>query len=306
MKGPLRVTDMIVWHAGVGMGLYGVSALRQNVDHHHRMPKFFKKDDLNIPDVQQRLHWDAEWAKRAGNPASYDYGRMREVWLIHLCTDWMGDDAWLWKLDCQFRKFNYVGDTHWMKRHGHPQVPRRGRPPRRRPRDRGRQPARRRHHPRPRHDPAAVPRARSGAPARGPRWRHHLPGDPRRPRPALRRARRRLTRRTTPCRPDPPSRSRSAPSRDIVDHARTAAELGYERVFVFDSPALYGDIWVALARIAEAVPDIGLATGVAVTSCATRSSRRRPSPPSRTSPPVASGPTSAPASPPATPWASGA
>jgi len=44
-----------------------------------------------------------------------DYGRMREVWLIHLCTDWMGDDAWLWKLDCEFRKFNYVGDTHWMR-----------------------------------------------------------------------------------------------------------------------------------------------------------------------------------------------
>jgi 5,10-methylenetetrahydromethanopterin reductase len=57
-----------------------------------------------------------------------------------------------------------------------------------------------------------------------------------------------------------------APSHDIVDHARAAAELGYERVFVFDSPALYGDIWVALARIAEAVPGIGLATGVAVTS----------------------------------------
>ncbi|MGZ4756096.1 MAG: hypothetical protein ACXWA9_14390, partial [Acidimicrobiia bacterium] len=76
---------------------------------------FFRPDDLNIPDVQQRVHWDPEWARRAGNHASYDYGRMRETWLIHLCTDWMGDDAWLWKLDCQFRKFNYVGDTHWMR-----------------------------------------------------------------------------------------------------------------------------------------------------------------------------------------------
>jgi hypothetical protein len=27
----------------------------------------------------------------------------------------MGDDAWLWKLDCQFRRFNYVGDTHRMR-----------------------------------------------------------------------------------------------------------------------------------------------------------------------------------------------
>ena len=39
---------------------------------------------------------------------------MRETWLIHLCTDWMGDDAWLWKLDCEFRAFNYVGDTQWL------------------------------------------------------------------------------------------------------------------------------------------------------------------------------------------------
>lgn len=115
VKGPLRITDMVVWHAGVGMGLYGVKALRLGWKQRQRMPRFFKKDDLNVWDVQQRLHWDAEWAKRAGNPTSYDYGRMRETWLIHLCTDWMGDDAWLWKLDCEFRRFNYVGDTHWMR-----------------------------------------------------------------------------------------------------------------------------------------------------------------------------------------------
>ena len=115
MKGPLRVTDMVCWHVGMGMGLYGVKALRLGYQQRQKVPKFFRPDDLNIPDVQQRVHWDQEWARRAGNPATYDYGRMRETWLVHLCTDWMGDDAWLWKLDCQFRKFNYVGDTHWMR-----------------------------------------------------------------------------------------------------------------------------------------------------------------------------------------------
>ncbi len=115
VKGPLRVTDMVCWHVGVGMGLYGVKALRLGYEQRRRVPKFFRPDDLNIADVQQRVHWDAEWARRAGNPAIYDYGRMRETWLIHLCTDWMGDDAWLWKLDCEFRRFNYVGDTHWMR-----------------------------------------------------------------------------------------------------------------------------------------------------------------------------------------------
>ena len=115
MKGPLRVTDMVCWHVGMGMGLYGVKALRLGYQQRQKVPKFFRPDDLNIPDVQQRVHWDLEWARRAGNPTIYDYGRMRETWLVHLCTDWMGDDAWLWKLDCQFRKFNYVGDTHWMR-----------------------------------------------------------------------------------------------------------------------------------------------------------------------------------------------
>jgi len=115
VKGPLRVTDMIVWHTGMGMGLYGVKALRLAHQQRRRVPGFFRPDDLNIPDVHQRVHWDPQWAKRAGNPATYDYGRMRETWLVHLCTDWMGDDAWLWKLDVEFRKFNYVGDTHWMR-----------------------------------------------------------------------------------------------------------------------------------------------------------------------------------------------
>jgi 5,10-methylenetetrahydromethanopterin reductase len=56
------------------------------------------------------------------------------------------------------------------------------------------------------------------------------------------------------------------PSKSIVEWARLAARLGYRRVFVFDSPALYGDVWIALARIVESVPDIEVATGVAVSS----------------------------------------
>lgn len=115
VKGPLRVTDIVCWHVGMGMGLYGVKALRLAYQQRQRVPRFFRPDDLNIPDVQQRVHWDPAWAEKVGSPAIYDYGRMRETWLIHLCTDWMGDDAWLWKLDCEFRRFNYVGDTHWMR-----------------------------------------------------------------------------------------------------------------------------------------------------------------------------------------------
>jgi acyl dehydratase len=114
-KGPLRVTDMICWHVGMGMGLYGVKALRLGWQQRRRMPRFFHRDELGIPDVLQRVHWDPAYARKTGNPTTYDYGRMRECWLVHLCTDWMGDDAWLWKLDCEFRVFNYVGDTQWLR-----------------------------------------------------------------------------------------------------------------------------------------------------------------------------------------------
>ncbi len=114
VKGPLTVTDIVCWHVGMGMGLYGVAPLRLGAQNRQRVPRFFHRDPLNIPDVMQRVHWDPEFARRSGNPTTFDYGRMRETWLIHLCTDWMGDDAWLWRLDGEFRRFNYVGDTQWL------------------------------------------------------------------------------------------------------------------------------------------------------------------------------------------------
>ena len=114
VKGPLTVTDIVCWHVGMGMGLYGVKPLRLAYQNRTRIPRFFHRDDLNVPDVMQRVHWDPEFARRSGNPTTFDYGRMRETWLIHMCTDWMGDAAWLWKLDCEFRLFNYVGDTQWL------------------------------------------------------------------------------------------------------------------------------------------------------------------------------------------------
>ena len=56
------------------------------------------------------------------------------------------------------------------------------------------------------------------------------------------------------------------PSRRIVDYARAAERAGCRRLWVFDSPAVYGDIWVALARVVEATETIGVGTGVAVPS----------------------------------------
>lgn len=54
------------------------------------------------------------------------------------------------------------------------------------------------------------------------------------------------------------------PSADVVAQARLAEELGYHRVWLFDAPALFGDVWVALARVADGTHAIGLGAGVLV------------------------------------------
>lgn len=54
------------------------------------------------------------------------------------------------------------------------------------------------------------------------------------------------------------------PSAAITEHARQAERLGYHRVWVFESPALHTDLWIALAQVAAATERIGLGAGVAV------------------------------------------
>jgi 5,10-methylenetetrahydromethanopterin reductase len=49
-----------------------------------------------------------------------------------------------------------------------------------------------------------------------------------------------------------------------VDHVRLAEELGYERAWIYDSPALYADVWMILALCAKSTTRIGLGPGVLV------------------------------------------
>ena len=114
VKGPLRTTDIVVWHLGWGMQLTPPGGFRLSYLIRKKAPGLFPPNNLNIPDTVQRLHWEPERAQELGLPTSYDYGGLRETWLCHLVTDWMGDDAWLWKFECQHRRFNFIGDTTWL------------------------------------------------------------------------------------------------------------------------------------------------------------------------------------------------
>lgn len=114
VKGPLVTTDIIAWHIGWGMQLTPPGAFRLSYRIRKKAPGLYPPNSLNIPDTVQRLHWEPERAQELGLATSYDYGAMRETWLTHAVTDWMGDDAWLYRLRCEHRKFNYIGDTTWI------------------------------------------------------------------------------------------------------------------------------------------------------------------------------------------------
>lgn len=115
VRGPMRTSDLIIWHIGWGMQLTPPGAFRLSYNIRKKVPGMYTPNALNVPDTVQRLHWEKAWANELGVPIPYDYGGLRETFLTNIVTNWMGDDGWLWKLSCQHRKFVYTGDTYWMK-----------------------------------------------------------------------------------------------------------------------------------------------------------------------------------------------
>jgi len=114
VKGPLCVADVMSYHVAIGWGGFGGGANKIAYKARQRIPKFYIKNELGFWDSAQRCHWEDAWAQSMGQPAAYDYGAMRTNWMVHLITNWMGDNAWLWKLTASIQKFNYIGDTQWM------------------------------------------------------------------------------------------------------------------------------------------------------------------------------------------------
>lgn len=54
------------------------------------------------------------------------------------------------------------------------------------------------------------------------------------------------------------------PGPACIEQAKIAEELGYERVWLADSIAIYEDVWIWLGQLAKATDRIGLGTGVLV------------------------------------------
>jgi N-terminal half of MaoC dehydratase len=60
-------------------------------------------------------HYSDRAAQLFGSPLANAGGIHNEMTLVHIVTDWMGDDGFVVSMDSQDRRFNFFGDSTWVK-----------------------------------------------------------------------------------------------------------------------------------------------------------------------------------------------
>ncbi|NIN52713.1 MAG: acyl dehydratase [Nitrososphaeria archaeon] len=114
IKGPLGVTDIIAWCVGaapVPILAHGLSLrlYRKHPAWGFRDPNTFAMEPI------YGVHYNMSAAKAAGLPFPYDVGVQRQSWLIHMFTNWMGDEGWLKRCYAEYRRFIYLSDVVWVR-----------------------------------------------------------------------------------------------------------------------------------------------------------------------------------------------
>jgi acyl dehydratase len=107
-RGPLIVGDVIAWLQGNGR--HEIFPYRLNWKNRQRMGGFYARNEFGAWDSAMRVHWDDAYAQSVGAPRAYDYGMLRNAWIMHVVTDWMGDDAIIVRMDDRIKGFNTIGD----------------------------------------------------------------------------------------------------------------------------------------------------------------------------------------------------
>jgi acyl dehydratase len=115
VKGPLSTSDVLGYCVGTTFGGFGTAPHRLGYLNRRRIPAFYRPDDFGVPLSAWLCHIDEGVARRDGASIPYDFGAMRESWLYHMLTDWMGDDGFLASTHVEFRRQNYMGDVQWCR-----------------------------------------------------------------------------------------------------------------------------------------------------------------------------------------------
>ena len=111
VKGPLNMSDMIMFYAGVGC-FYLAHEMAWRWRRRHPADAYMDPK-TGTQDHPARGHTEEFMAGEVGMPGPYDSGLQRLCWLGQVCTNWMGDDGDLVDLDVRLRRPNVFGDTQF-------------------------------------------------------------------------------------------------------------------------------------------------------------------------------------------------
>jgi hypothetical protein len=114
VKGPITITDLINSHMAGGWYGYGNPPYRLAYENRKKLRGFYTRNEYNAWDTLQRIHWDGGLARKIGVAGTYDIGPMRVQMVCHYCTNYAGDDAWIYRIRYELRRFNFMGDTTWI------------------------------------------------------------------------------------------------------------------------------------------------------------------------------------------------
>lgn len=116
VKGPVTMTDEIAFLIGGGAPIPRLAAHVAALKFYRRHPAWAFRDPASHGlEPIYAVHYNREAARAQGLPYQYDVGYQRNAWQTHLLTNFAGDDGWLKKSFCQFRKFVYFSDVVWLK-----------------------------------------------------------------------------------------------------------------------------------------------------------------------------------------------
>lgn len=112
VKGPLTSEDMNLFMGNVG----GTRYFRDFLSYWRRHPEgCFRDPETGMPDSWEASLLRDKVAHMFGFPAAHDTGLQRVAWLDCLITNWMGDLAFLRRLDVRLERPVIHGDTNWCR-----------------------------------------------------------------------------------------------------------------------------------------------------------------------------------------------
>lgn len=116
IKGPLTMSDEIAFLIGGGAPIPRIAAHVAALKFYRRHPAWSFRDPTSRGlEPIYAVHYNREAARAQGLPYQYDVGFQRHAWQIHLLTNFVGDEGWVKKSFCEYRRFVYFSDVVRLK-----------------------------------------------------------------------------------------------------------------------------------------------------------------------------------------------